>query len=194
MLNISTYIISCIILITWYSRTEYVILSCDLVFLWLCYMTVTHPGHLMFIIYMSHYACTVSLYMIYRLDYSYYCCYFQFPIMLIILFLLFQYLICAVTTFFIFFFYCPFVYSYWYASDGLYYFSVSRSENRYREFIVDPIMVQPHFGELVSLSWLVLFRYGGWYWLWFYASYMCFYPCAWLYMHICLLSCSLLTA
>jgi len=118
--------VTCIILTTWHSWTYHVILSCDLMFLWLYYTTVTRPGHLMFIIYTSHHACTVSLYMIYRLDFFYICYYYQFSIILIILFLLFQHPTCAVTAFFIFFFYCPFVYSCWSTSDGLYYFSVSR--------------------------------------------------------------------
>jgi len=43
--------------------------------------TVTCPWHFMFIIYMLHYACTVSLYMIYLPDYSCYCYYFQFSIL-----------------------------------------------------------------------------------------------------------------
>ena len=51
----------------------------------LCYMTVTCSGHFMFIIYMSHYVCMVSLYMIYRLDYSSYYYYLQFSILLNIL-------------------------------------------------------------------------------------------------------------
>jgi len=41
-----------------------------LVILWLYYTIVTRPGHLMFIICMSHHACTVSLYTIYHLDFS----------------------------------------------------------------------------------------------------------------------------
>ena len=73
--------VTCIILTTWHSWIYHVILSCDLEFLWLCYTTVTCPGHLMFIIYMSHPACTTLLYMIYRLDYSCYCYYFQFSIL-----------------------------------------------------------------------------------------------------------------
>ena len=47
----------------------FILWSRVLVILWLCCITITHPGHLMFIIYMSHHACTVSLYMIYRLDF-----------------------------------------------------------------------------------------------------------------------------
>jgi len=73
-------------------------------------------------------------------------------------------------------------------------FSVSISESRYRELIVEQILVQLFSGEFSFFSWLVLFKYGGWYWLWFCISYMWFYPCFWLYMHICVLSCSFLTA
>jgi len=89
MLDIYTYIISCIIFsdlvhdLYFYDTDTWD--SCDmhyldymmfldllcyfilwyriLVILWLYYIIVTHPGHLMFIIYMSHYACTTLLYM-----------------------------------------------------------------------------------------------------------------------------------
>jgi len=59
----------------------FILWSRVLVIVWLCYTTVTCPGHFMFIIYMSHYACTVSLYMIYHLDYSCYYYYLQFSIL-----------------------------------------------------------------------------------------------------------------
>jgi len=39
-------------------------------------MTVTRPGHLMSIIYMSHHASIVLSYMIYHPNYSCYCYYF----------------------------------------------------------------------------------------------------------------------
>jgi len=64
------------------------------------------------------------------------------------------------------------------------YFLVSRSDSRYRELIVEHILVLLFSGEFYFFSWLVLFRYGGWYCLWFCVSYMWFYPCARLYMHI----------
>ena len=57
----------------------------------------------------------------------------------------------------------------------LFYFLVSKPEIRYRELIIKHIMVQPFFGKLVSLTWIVLFRYGGCYCLCFSISYMCFY-------------------
>ena len=76
----------------------------------------------------------------------------------------------------------------------LYYFSAFRSESWYRELFVDHTLVQLFSSEFSFLSWLVLFRYSGWYCLWFYFSYMWFYPCAWFYMHIYVLYCSLLTA
>jgi len=57
------------------------------VILWLYYTPVTRSGHLMFIIYMSHYACMALLYMIYHPDYFCYCYYFQFSILPNILFL-----------------------------------------------------------------------------------------------------------
>ena len=52
----------------WLSWTYHVILSCDLEFLWLYYTIVTCLGRLMFIIYMSHHACMISLFMIYHPD------------------------------------------------------------------------------------------------------------------------------
>ena len=52
-----------------------------LVILWLCYTIVTCPGYSMFIIYMSHYACTILLYMIYLLDCS--CCYYYFQFLIL---------------------------------------------------------------------------------------------------------------
>ena len=58
----------------------------------------------------------------------------------------------------------------------LYYFSVSRSERRYRELIIEHILIQLFSDEFSFFSWLVLFRYGGWYCLWFSISYMCFIP------------------
>ena len=59
ILTLETHV-TCIILTTWCSWTYHVILTCDLVIWWLCYTIVTRPRHLMFIIYMSHHACTVS--------------------------------------------------------------------------------------------------------------------------------------
>ena len=115
------------------------------------YTTVTRPRHLMFILYMSHHTCMVSLYMIYCLDFSCYCYYYHFSILPIKLFL-FQYPTCAITTFFIFFFYCPFMYSCWSASDGLYYFSISRFERRYRELVINHILVQLFSSEFSFFS------------------------------------------
>jgi len=95
MLNIYTCIISCIVFSdqvpdiyfhdtdTWDScdlhyldymtfldlPCYFILWSCVLVILWLYYTTVTYPGHLMCNIYMLHHACTISLYMIYRLDF-----------------------------------------------------------------------------------------------------------------------------
>ena len=75
----------------------------------------------------------------------------------------------------------------------LYYFSISRSESRYIELIIEHILVQLLSGEFSFFSWLVLFRYAGWYCLYFSILYMWFCHHAWLYIHICVLSCSLLT-
>ena len=123
MLDIYTCIISCIVFSdlvpdlylydtdTWNSCDMYfldymmfldlpcyfILWSHVLVILWLCYTAVTRPGHFIFIIYMSHYACTISLCMIYRLDFFGYYYYCQFPIILVILFLLFQFPTCTVT-------------------------------------------------------------------------------------------------
>ena len=167
------------------------------VILWLCYMTVTRPGHLMFIIYISHHACTAFLYMIYRLGYSCYCYYFQFSILSKILFLLFQCPTWTVTAFSYSLFYCSFISSCTLASPlltDLYYFSVSRSESQYRELIMEHILIQLFSSEFSFISWLVPFRYCEWYYLCFSIWYMCFYPRAWVYMHICVLSYLLLTA
>ena len=163
--------------------------SSVLVILWLCYMTITRPRHL------SQHACTVLLYMIYRLVFSCYCYYFQFLTLSNILFFLFKCPTCTVTVFSYSLFYCsfPFVYSCWSALMDLYYFSVSRLESWYIELIIEHILLQLFSVSSVSFSWLILFRYGGWYCWWFCFSYICFYPYAWLYMHICVLSCSLLT-
>jgi len=128
-----------------------------LMILWLYYTTITRLGYFMFIIYMSHYACTVSLYMIYRPDYSFYCYYFQFSIPLIILFLLFQYSTRAVTTFsyslFLLFFFPSCTLAGPLLTD-LYYFSVFRSESWYRELIVEHILVQLFSGEFSLFSFL----------------------------------------
>jgi len=85
MLDIYTCIISCIVfsnlVLNLYFRDTNTWNSCDvhyleymifvdppcyfilwsrvLLILWLCYMTVTHPGHFLFIKYMSHHAWTV---------------------------------------------------------------------------------------------------------------------------------------
>jgi len=75
-----------------------------------------------------------------------------------------------------------------------YYFLVSRWERGYRELIVEHILVQLFSAEFSFFSWLVLFRYGGWYCLFFSILYMWFCHRAWLYIHICVLSYSLLTA
>jgi len=60
----------------------------------------------------------------------------------------------------------------------LYYFSVNRSESQYRVLIIEHIMIQPLLRWVSSITWLVLFRYGGWYCLWFSILYMCFHLCA----------------
>jgi len=128
--------------------------------------------------------------------FSCYCYYFQISILSNISYFLFQCPTYTVTAFSYSFFY----YSFPSCTPAgpllmnLYYFSVSRLESWYREMIVEHILVQLFFGEFNFISWLVLLSYDGWYCLWLCVSYMCFYPCAWLYMHICVLSCSLLTA
>ena len=107
MLDIYTCIISCIVfsnlVLNLYFRDTNTWNSCDVHYLeymifvdppcyfilWsrvleillLYYTTVTRLGHLMFIIFMWQHACTVLLYMIYHLDYSCYCYYFQFSIL-----------------------------------------------------------------------------------------------------------------
>ena len=110
MLDICTYIISFILFSdlvpdTWEScdmhYLDYITLldipcyftlcSRVLMILWLCYTTVTFPGCLMFIIYMSHHACMILLYMIYLPDYSCDCYYIRFLIFPYILFLCLTY-------------------------------------------------------------------------------------------------------
>ena len=108
----------------------------------------------------------------------------------IVLIISMPYLYCYCIFTFSFLLFFPFVYSCWSALTDLYYFLVSRLESWYRELIVEHILIQLFSGEFNFFSWLVLFRYGGWYCWWFCFSYICFYPYAWLYMHICVLSCS----
>ena len=47
----------------------FILWSCVLAILLVYYTIVTRPGYLMFVIYMSHHACMVLLYMIYRLNF-----------------------------------------------------------------------------------------------------------------------------
>jgi len=96
MLDICTYIISFILFSdlvpdTWDScdmhyldymtfldiPCYFTLCSRVLMILWLCYTTIN----------MSYYVCTVSLYMIYHLDYSFYYYYLQFSILPNIMFL-----------------------------------------------------------------------------------------------------------
>jgi len=94
-------------------------------------------------------------------DYSCYCYYIQFLIFPNILFLCHTYL------YYIFIFsHSCFMHSCWSTSDGpLYYFSVFRSESRYRELSVDNILVQLFSGEfsfpsltcLIQIKWMILF-------------------------------------
>ena len=122
-------------------------------------MIVTRLEHLMFIIFMSHHACTVLLYMIYHPNYSYivitvnsrYCqtyCSSYFNALLVLL-LHFHVLTCTLVG--------PLLTDY-------YYFSVSRSESQYRELIVNRILVQSFSGEfsffltyLIQIWWMILF-------------------------------------
>jgi len=90
-------------------------------------MTVTRPGHLMFILFMSQHACTILLYMIYRPDYSCYYYYFKFSILPNISFLLFLCPTCTVTavSYSLFYYSFLFVYSCWSGSDWpLLFFSI----------------------------------------------------------------------
>jgi len=152
-------------------------------------MTVTHPGHLLFMIFMSQHACTILLYIIYHPDYYCYCCYFQFSILptycsyyfnALIILLLYVHILSSTVLF-------PLCTLAGLILTDLYYFSVPRSESQYRELFIDPIMIQPYFGELVSLSWLVLFRCNGSYCWWFCISYMCFCnaPILWVRRRYC---------
>ena len=146
-------------------------------------------GRLMFIIYMSHHACTVLLYMIYLLDYSCYYYYFQPSILPNILFL------CPTYCYYIFIFSLLLFFSLrvlcWSASDGpLYYFSVFRSGSWYWELFVDHILVSLFSGEF---SFLLDLSYSDIVDDIVYDSYVIL-SCAWLYVHICVLSYLLLTA
>jgi len=93
---------------------------------WLCYTIITHPGHFVFIIFMSQHACTVLLYMI-----------SSWLLLLLLLLLVLdtaKYIVliilcstCTVTVFSYSLVYCsfPFVYSCWSSSDEpLLFFSV----------------------------------------------------------------------
>ena len=101
---------------------DFILWYCILVILWLCYTTVTRPGHLMFIIYMSHHSCmqyTVSLYMIYRLN-------FLLLLLLsvldtakyIVLLISMPYLCCYYIFIFFLLLFFSFMYSCWSASEG----------------------------------------------------------------------------
>jgi len=128
----------------------FILWSYILVILWLYYTTVTRPGHHMFIICMSHHTCTILLYMMYRLDFpiivitfsSRYC---QNIVLKSFLLLLFLHIL--------FYYSFLFVYSCWCASDGHYYFSVSRSESWYRDLIVEHMLVQS-YSSVSSFSFL----------------------------------------
>ena len=113
MLDINTCIISCIVFNdlvtdlylydtdTWdycdMHYLDYMIfldwpcdLSCDLVFLWSCDYVIRQllvQNISCSLYFMSQHACTVLLYIIYYLDYSCYCYYFQFSILPSIFFL-----------------------------------------------------------------------------------------------------------
>ena len=163
-------------LTTWHSWTYHVILSRDLVFWWSC----DYISWQLLVQDISYY-CTWSIFSIIhviittfspRYCQTYYAC----VLLIVITF-------CPTYCYYIFIFSLlslfSFVYSCWSASDGpFYYFSVFRSESWHRELFVDHILVQLFSGEFNFLSWLVLFRYSGWYCLWFSFSYMWFYPCA----------------
>ena len=189
--------VTCIISTTWCSWTYHVILFCSCP----CDLVIILHNSYWFRTFHVHYIyvtpCMRDL-LVYDLSsrFSCYYFYFHFSIFPIILFLLFQCPTCIVIASSYSLFYCsfPFVYSCWSLLMDLYYFSVFRSESRYRELIVDHILVQLFSSEFNFFSWLVLFRYDGWHCLYFSISYMWFWPCSWLYMHICVLSCSLLTA
>jgi len=48
-------------------------------------------------------------------------------------------------------------------TDHYYYYSIFRSASWYGEMIVEYILAQLFSSEFSSFSWLVLFRYSGWY-------------------------------
>ena len=139
---------------------------------------------------MSHRACTVSLYIIFRLDFfiivitfsSRYCqTYYSYALLVLLLY--FQ-----ILSFTVLFPSCTLA---GLVLTDLYYFSVSRSESWYRKWIVEHILVQlssSEFSFFFDLSYVDVVDDIVYISVF---SYMCFYPCAWLYMHICVLSCSL---
>ena len=115
---------------------------------------------------MSHNACTVFLYMIYRLDFfpviiitfssrycQSYCSYFN------VLLALLLYL--HILSFIVLLLLCTLVGP---LLANLYYFSVSRTESRYRELIVEHILIQLFSGEfsfffltcLIQIWWMIL--------------------------------------
>ena len=167
----------------------FILWSRVLVILWLYYTTVTRPVYLMCIIYMSYHACTVSMHMIYPLDFSvivitfssWYCQTYRTSYFNALLVLLLHFNILSFTVLFL----CVLLLVRFWRTFIIF---LSRSESWCRKLIVEHILVQLFSGEFSFFYWLVLFRYGGWYCLWFSFSYMYFYPCAWLYMHIRVLS------
>ena len=145
--------------------TFYLVISCSsdlVIILHNSYSSRTSHVHY---IYMSHHACMIFLYIIYHPDYSCYCNYFQFSILSNILFL------CPTYCYYFFIFsllsFFPFVYSCWSASDGpLLYFSVFRSGSRYRELIIEHILLQLFSGKfsffltcLIQIWWMKLFMF-----------------------------------
>ena len=123
----------------------------------------------MFIIFLSQHACTILLYMIYYPNYS--CVVITFssrycqPYVFIILM---PYLYCyCIFIFFLLLFFSLLV-LFWSGSDGSLFFSVFRSESRYRELIIDHILVQLFCGEfnlfpflacLIQIWWMILFMF-----------------------------------
>jgi len=137
-------------------------LSCDLVII-LCDSYSSRTSHVHYI----HVTPCMHCLLLHDLPswFSCYCYYFQFLILSNISYFLIKCPTCTVTAFSYSPFYCSFP-SCIFAGPlltYLYYFSVSRLQNQYRELIIEHILIQSFSGEFSFFSWLVLFRYGEWY-------------------------------
>ena len=159
--------VTCIILIIWYSWTDHVILTCDLVFLWSCdYATrqflIQDIKCLLYSYHNIHALsyCTWSIILIIPIVVitfnSRYCQTYCSYCLNALLVLVLHFHILSFTILFPLCLIGPLL-------MDLYYFSISISKSQYRELIIEHILVQLFSVEFSFFSWLVIFRYSGWY-------------------------------